>query len=91
MKEKIINTLKLLLALPKNALIILIKIYQKSFSPDHGWFKSRFPAGYCRFYPSCSEYGHQVIKKRGAILGTLLASWRILRCNPWSKGGTDLP
>ncbi|MBU2542567.1 membrane protein insertion efficiency factor YidD [Patescibacteria group bacterium] len=72
-------------------LLFLIRIYQKTLSPDHGWFKSRFPHGYCRFYPSCSEYSYQVIKKRGLIVGSLKTVWRILRCNPWNKGGIDLP
>jgi len=72
-------------------LLWLIRLYQKTISPDHGLFKSRFPRGYCRFYPTCSEYGYQVIKKRGIIIGSFKAVWRILRCNPWSKGGVDLP
>ena len=69
----------------------LIRLYQKTISPDHGWFKARFPHGYCRFYPSCSEYSYQVIKKRGLFIGLLKSAWRILRCNPWGKGGIDLP
>ncbi|MBT4547142.1 MAG: membrane protein insertion efficiency factor YidD [Candidatus Magasanikbacteria bacterium] len=69
----------------------LIRLYQKTISPDHGWFKSRFPHGYCRFYPTCSEYSYQAIKKRGLIVGSLKTVWRILRCNPWNKGGVDLP
>lgn len=69
----------------------LIRLYQKTISPDHGWFKSKYPAGYCRFYPTCSEYGYQMIKKRGLIIGGPLVLWRIIRCNPWSKGGVDQP
>ncbi|MFA6486112.1 MAG: membrane protein insertion efficiency factor YidD [Candidatus Magasanikbacteria bacterium] len=68
-----------------------IRLYQHTISPDHGFFKHRFPYGYCRFHPSCSEYGYQVIKKRGLLIGLPLAIWRVLRCNPWSKGGIDLP
>jgi len=71
--------------------LLLIRLYQKTLSPDHGWFKSRFPHGYCPYYPTCSEYGYQVIKKRGLIIGSLKTVWRILRCNPWSKGGVDMP
>ena len=44
----------------------------------------------CRFYPSCSQYAIEAIEKRGIFVGILLASWRILRCNPFSKGGIDL-
>ncbi|MBI5254165.1 membrane protein insertion efficiency factor YidD [Candidatus Falkowbacteria bacterium] len=71
--------------------LFLIRLYQKTFSPDHGWFRAKFPHGYCRFYPSCSEYAYQAIKKRGLVIGTLKSAWRIIRCNPWGKGGVDLP
>ncbi|MBI5254708.1 membrane protein insertion efficiency factor YidD [Candidatus Falkowbacteria bacterium] len=67
----------------------LIRLYQKTLSPDHGWFKKRFLFGYCRFNPTCSEYAYQTIKKYGVIRGGIKAIWRILRCNPFSKGGED--
>ena len=67
----------------------LIRGYQKTLSFDHGWLKVFFPQGYCKYYPSCSEYGHQAIKKYGVIRGGIKAIWRILRCNPWSHGGHD--
>lgn len=70
----------------------LIHLYQKTISPDHSaWGKRRYRQGYCRFYPSCSEYGKQAIEKNGVIIGSCRAAWRILRCNPWNAGGTDLP
>jgi putative membrane protein insertion efficiency factor len=77
--------------LPRQPFLFLIRLYQKSFSPDHGLFKKKFPHGYCRFYPTCSEYGYQVISKHGLFVGIFKTMWRILRCNPWSKGGVDLP
>jgi putative membrane protein insertion efficiency factor len=43
----------------------------------------------CRFIPSCSEYAYQSIEKYGFLRGGLMALWRILRCNPFSKGGYD--
>lgn len=43
----------------------------------------------CRYYPSCSAYAEQAIRELGAIRGTILAAWRLLRCNPLSKGGID--
>ena len=43
----------------------------------------------CPYYPSCSAYGLEAIEKYGAIKGTALGFWRILRCNPFSKGGYD--
>ncbi|MSU74947.1 MAG: membrane protein insertion efficiency factor YidD [Candidatus Magasanikbacteria bacterium] len=85
------QTLFFLLSLPKNTIIWLIKIYQKTISPDHGLFKFRFPHGYCHFYPSCSQYAVEVIQKRGLLVGLPKTVWRILRCNPWNKGGVDLP
>lgn len=69
--------------------ISFIKFYQKTLSPDHGPLKHMFPHGYCRFYPTCSEYAIQAIKKYGIIIGGLKAAWRILRCNPFNKGGND--
>ena len=71
--------------------LFLIKIYQCTLSPDHGPFKRFFPRGVCKFYPTCSEYGHKAIEKQGVIGGGLRTAWRILRCNPWSSGGVDLP
>ena len=67
----------------------MIRWYQRFWSPDHSPRKAQYPYGYCRFQPSCSEYGYQAVKKRGAAYGSLLAIWRVLRCNPWSKGGWD--
>ncbi len=69
--------------------VSLIKLYQKILSFDHGFFRFLFPFGYCRFKPTCSEYAIQAIQKYGIIKGTLKAGWRILRCNPWNKGGWD--
>ena len=72
-------------------IVFLIWIYQKTISPDHGVIKSFFPHGYCRFYPSCSEFGKQSIKKHGLVVGLPKAVWRVIRCNPWNSGGIDLP
>jgi len=72
--------------------VIFIGLYQKLFSPDHSfWGKYIYPRGFCRFYPSCSEYGKQSIKKYGFFKGVTKSIWRIVRCNPWSKGGEDKP
>lgn len=74
---------------PRNLAILLVQIYQKTLSPDHGWFKGFFPDGYCMYYPTCSDYMKDSLKKNGFIKGTLNGVWRILRCNPCSKGGID--
>lgn len=72
-------------------ILFLIRVYQKTISPDHGVYRFLFPNGYCRFYPTCSEYGYESIKKHGLIRGIPKTIWRIMRCNPWSKGGVDMP
>jgi len=43
----------------------------------------------CPYFPSCSEYGYEAVEKYGPVKGSMLAIWRILRCNPFSKGGYD--
>ena len=65
----------------KKILIALIKFYRKFISPMKGTK--------CPYIPSCSEYGLEAIEKYGAFKGSLLAIYRILRCNPFSKGGYD--
>ena len=73
----------------RKGVVFLIKIYQKTISFDHGLLKIFHPHGYCRFRPTCSEYAILSIEKYGLIKGGLKATWRILRCNPWNKGGYD--
>ena len=73
----------------KYILVKLIELYQRTLSPDEGWFKERYPGGYCKYVPHCSEYGKQAIIKKGVVYGTILAIWRVMRCNPWSGGGLD--
>lgn len=70
-------------------LIKIIRFYQKTLSFDHGPLKYLYPHGFCRFHPTCSEYSIQAIEKYGPIIGSLKATWRILRCNPFNKGGID--
>lgn len=65
----------------KGLFIFLIKGYQKIISPV-------LPPS-CRFYPTCSEYGIEAINKYGIIKGGIKTAWRILKCNPFSKGGYD--
>ncbi|MBI4250282.1 membrane protein insertion efficiency factor YidD [Candidatus Uhrbacteria bacterium] len=68
---------------------VAITAYQRLLSPDHSWLTFRYPYGYCRHYPSCSEYAKQMILRRGVISGSMAAAHRLLRCNPWSNGGTE--
>jgi len=74
---------------PRYVVLKLIRLYQKTLSFDHGFMKHLYPNGYCRFYPTCSEYGHQAIERHGLIKGGWLTTNRIIRCNPFNKGGID--
>ncbi|HHW27345.1 MAG TPA: membrane protein insertion efficiency factor YidD [Firmicutes bacterium] len=65
----------------KRCALLLIRFYQTYISPLKG------PT--CRYYPTCSEYARQAITIHGLWKGLLLASWRLLRCNPLSRGGYD--
>jgi hypothetical protein len=71
-----------LLNLPRWLLLAFIRFYQATFSRT-------LPPNSCRYYPTCSHYGYQAIYKHGAMKGSLMAAWRIMRCNPFSKGGFD--
>lgn len=64
-------------------LLGLVRGYQVAISPLLG------PR--CRFYPSCSAYAVQSIRERGAAVGFVLGAYRVLRCNPWARGGVDFP
>ena len=63
----------------KNILIAMIRFYQKFLSP--------LKHTRCPYTPTCSQYGLEAIQKYGAVKGSLMACWMILRCNPFSKGG----
>lgn len=67
----------------------LISVYQATLSPDHGLFKSRHPYGFCRHYPSCSEYAKQAILQKGPVKGLVLGFFRVVKCNPWSRPKID--
>lgn len=68
--------------LPRVPLLALIRLYQLTIARV-------LPPNTCRFYPSCSHYGYQAIYKYGALRGSLMAVWRVLRCNPFNPGGFD--
>ena len=65
----------------KHIFIFLIKLYRRFISP-------LFPPT-CRFTPTCSQYAIEAFEKHGAIKGLFLTVWRILRCNPFCRGGYD--
>ena len=65
----------------KHVMIWFIRLYQKYISP--------IKPPCCRFTPTCSAYALEAFQKRGFFIGFILTVWRILRCNPFSKGGYD--
>lgn len=70
-------------------LLKIIRLYQKTLSFDHGLMRHRYPAGFCRFSPSCSQYTYEAIEKYGSFKGGWMGFKRIMRCNPWNPGGHD--
>ena len=68
--------------LPRGILLAVIRLYQATISRV-------MPPNTCRFYPSCSHYGYQAIYKYGVLKGSVMAIWRVLRCNPFNEGGVD--
>jgi putative membrane protein insertion efficiency factor len=63
------------------ALTGAVRVYQYTLRPVLG--------ANCRFSPSCSDYALQALRAHGALRGSGLAAWRVLRCNPWCQGGHD--
>ena len=72
-----------LLLIPRNLAIAFMVGYRKLISPLYGQV--------CRYHPSCSLYALRAIQYHGALRGIALAAWRVLRCNPFTRGGIDDP
>ena len=68
-------------ALMRLLLIAAIRLYRRTLSVWLG------PA--CRYWPSCSHYAEEAVRRHGPLRGSLMAAWRVVRCNPWSHGGYD--
>lgn len=66
---------------PAELLVAPIRFYQRFITP--------YTPASCRYYPTCSAYAVTALRTRGAVIGTVLTIWRLLRCNPWSEGGID--
>ena len=69
------------MTLPARAACLAIRLYQVTLS----WLLG----GCCRFLPSCSNYALEAVRRHGFLAGSWLAGWRILRCNPFCRGGFD--
>jgi putative membrane protein insertion efficiency factor len=67
---------------PRILVLAIFRLYQMTISRG-------LPENTCRFYPSCSHYGYQAVYKFGALKGSWMAVWRVLRCNPFNAGGYD--
>lgn len=65
----------------KTVLVEVLRFYKLAISP--------FLPPACRFTPTCSEYAAEAIQKYGAVRGSLMAAWRVCRCQPFARGGYD--
>lgn len=66
---------------PRNVFIVFIRGWRAAISPLYG--------DVCRYHPSCSAYGLTAFQQHGVFRGGAMTLWRILRCNPWTRGGID--
>jgi putative membrane protein insertion efficiency factor len=67
--------------IPRNIVIVLLRIYRAVISPLYGQV--------CRYYPSCSAYGLGCVQEHGVVRGGWLTVRRLARCHPWADGGID--
>ena len=65
----------------RELVLLPLHLYRRVISPALG--------PHCRYQPSCSDYALEAVRTYGVIRGGLLAAWRVMRCNPWSRGGVD--
>ena len=65
--------------------MLLVRVYRAVVSP----LVPQTIGGRCKYHPSCSRYALDALREFGFVRGSLLAAWRLLRCNPWSHGGVD--
>ena len=72
-----------LIKLPSRIGVMILDLYRATFGVSLG--------GQCRFYPSCSTYARRALVKHGLIKGSMMALWRLARCNPFNPGGVDEP
>jgi hypothetical protein len=75
------SALRVLLLLPRNLAVVLLRAYRAVISPLYG--------DVCRYYPSCSRYGLEAVQEYGVVVGGALTAARICRCHPWAAGGVD--
>lgn len=81
MKREGRSTWETLVWLVREAFLLPLHLYRLIISPNL--------APRCKYYPSCSTYGVQAVRELGVLRGSIVAAWRVLRCNPFSHGGVD--
>ena len=81
MKRSLTGVLEACARLLRGIVLLPVLVYRRLISPA-------LPAR-CKYYPTCSAYAEQAVRELGVIRGTVLAAWRLARCNPWSYGGVD--
>lgn len=86
---QILKLIKFILQIPKTIALWLIRFYQRFLSLDQSFWGKRLGLHVCIHNPSCSEYTYLSIQKFGLIRGVIMGFFRIIRCNPWGKGGSD--
>lgn len=77
----VLRALGWVVLLPRNIAIAALRGYQATISPLYG--------DVCRYHPSCSHYTLQAIARYGVVVGSVLGLWRLVRCQPWVRGGID--
>ena len=74
-------------SLVSRVLIVLVRVGRIALTPFVAM--TSITPRVCKYEPTCSHYAEQAIRAHGPLRGTLMAGWRVLRCNPWSRGGYD--
>lgn len=69
--------------------LALLRAYQYTLSPDHGWFAVSHPYGFCLYQPTCSAYAIEAVQRLGWLRGGLRATRRVLRCHPFAQPKFD--
>lgn len=87
MNARLLAAFWFLVRVPSHALLLLIKLYQRTLSPALPFLFG--PSFGCRFSPTCSHYAADAVRTRGALVGTALAAIRLLKCTPLHPGGND--
>lgn len=81
MSETVIRAARIVALVPRNLVIIVLRVYRAIISPLYG--------DVCRYYPSCSAYALGSVQENGVTKGGWLAARRLARCHPWAEGGID--